>query len=76
MALGGQLRKGESDMKFNVGGLDRIARIVIGGLLVIYALMGHPWAWLGVLALASGLVGFCPAYHLLGFNTCPVKAKD
>jgi hypothetical protein len=63
-------------MKFNVGGLDRIARIVIGALLIIYALMGHPWAWLGVLALLSGLVGFCPAYQLIGINTCPAKAKE
>jgi len=42
--------------------------------LVAWALMGGPvWAWIGAVPLATGLVGFCPVYPLLGMNTCPMK---
>jgi len=61
-------------MKSNVGGIDRILRIVVGLALVAWALMGGPvWAWIGAVPLATGLVGFCPVYPLLGMNTCPMK---
>ncbi len=61
-------------MKTNVGGIDRILRIVVGIALVVWALMGGPvWAWIGVVPLATGLIGFCPLYPLLGMNTCPTK---
>ena len=62
-------------MKFNVGGIDRILRIVVGLALVAWAaLLGGPiWAWIGVVPLATGAVGFCPFYPLLGMNTCPMK---
>ena len=40
--------------------------------LVGMAAMGMytPWTWLGVVPLLTGLVGWCPPYALLGFNTC------
>ncbi|MEW6513977.1 MAG: DUF2892 domain-containing protein [Pseudomonadota bacterium] len=61
-------------MKLNVGGIDRILRIVVGLALVAWAIMGGPvWAWIGVVPLGTGLVGFCPLYPLLGMNTCPIK---
>ncbi|MEW6292202.1 MAG: DUF2892 domain-containing protein [Pseudomonadota bacterium] len=61
-------------MKANVGGIDRILRIVVGLALVAWALMGGPvWAWIGAVPLATGLIGFCPVYPLLGMNTCPMK---
>ncbi|WP_416140900.1 DUF2892 domain-containing protein [Halomonas sp. HK25] len=62
-------------MKSNVGGADKIARIVIGALLIGLALTGviGAWGWIGVLALATGLFNFCPAYGLLGINTCKLK---
>lgn len=63
-------------MKLNVGSIDRILRIVVGLALVAWALMGGPvWAWLGVVPLGTGSVGFCPLYPLIGLNTCPAK-KD
>ena len=31
------------------------------------------WGWLGAIPLATGLFRFCPAYTLLGMNTCPLK---
>lgn len=61
-------------MSANVGSIDRILRIVAGLALIAWALMGGPvWAWIGVLPLATGLFRFCPAYSLLGINTCGLK---
>lgn len=61
-------------MSANVGSIDRIIRILAGLALIAWALMGGPvWAWIGVVPLATGLFKFCPAYSLLGINTCGVK---
>jgi len=61
-------------MLANVGTLDRVVRIVTGIALIAWALMGGPvWAWIGVLPLATGLFKFCPAYGLLGINSCGMK---
>lgn len=63
-------------MKTNVGGIDKIIRILAGVALIAWALMGGPvWAWIGVVPLATGLFGWCPAYTLLGMNTCPLNKK-
>lgn len=63
------------EMKSNVGGPDKIARIVIGALLIGLAITGviGAWGWIGILPLATGLFNFCPAYRLLGINTCKLK---
>lgn len=62
-------------MSANVGSIDRIIRILAGIALIAWALMGGPlWAWIGVLPLATGLFRFCPAYALLGVNTCGAKS--
>ena len=62
-------------MKANVGGIDRIARIVIGLVLIGLAVTGTVgvWGWLGVVPLATGLIGWCPPYAIFGWNTCNVK---
>ena len=61
-------------MKANVGGIDRILRIVVGLALIAWALLGGPiWAWIGVVPLATALIGFCPLYPLIGMNSCPAK---
>ena len=59
----------------NVGGLDRTLRIAFGLALVLLALTGTIglWGWIGVVPLATGLMRSCPAYNLLGFNTCPAR---
>ncbi|MDX5409226.1 MAG: DUF2892 domain-containing protein [Thauera sp.] len=63
-------------MKTNVGGIDKIIRILAGIALIAWALMGGPvWAWIGVVPLATGLLGWCPAYTLFGMNTCPLSKK-
>ncbi|MGV6815726.1 MAG: YgaP family membrane protein [Thiotrichales bacterium] len=57
-------------MSKNIGTIDRYARIAVGALLIIWALMGGPlWAWIGVVPLATALMGYCPAYSLLGMST-------
>lgn len=62
-------------MKANVGGIDRVLRIVAGLVLIALALTGTigVWGWIGVVPLATGLIGWCPAYPLLGMSTCKVK---
>jgi Protein of unknown function (DUF2892) len=61
-------------MKINVGGIDKILRIAVGLALIAWALVGGPvWAWVGVVPLATGAIGWCPAYNLFGVNTCPTR---
>lgn len=62
-------------MKANEGGLDRVLRVLVGAGVLSLAFVGPqtPWAYLGLIPLVTGLVGFCPLYAVLGLNTCPVK---
>jgi hypothetical protein len=59
-------------MKQNVGNPERIIRIIVGLVLVSLVFIGpqSPWGWLGLIPLATGLIGWCPPYSLLGINTC------
>ena len=59
-------------MKSNVGGIDRILRMVVGLVLIGLAVAGivGAWGWIGVVPLATGLFRFCPAYTLFGIRTC------
>lgn len=65
-------------MKVNEGGVDRAIRIIVGLVLIALTLTGAigAWGWIGVLPLATGLIGFCPAYSLFGFSTCPTKSAN
>lgn len=62
-------------MKQNVGGIDRILRIVLGLVLIGLTLTGTigVWGWLGVVPLATGAMGWCPPYAIFGWNTCATK---
>ena len=62
-------------MTSNVGGIDRILRIVLGLVLIGLAATGTVgwWGWLGVVPLLTGAIGWCPPYAILGFNTCKMK---
>ena len=66
-------------MKANVGGIDKVLRIVVGlGLLsLIFFLEGNArwWGLVGLLPLATGLFNFCPAYVLFGISTCPITGE-
>jgi hypothetical protein len=63
-------------MQANVGGMDKIARIVVGLALLAMTVVGPKtmWGLIGVVPLATGLLNFCPAYTLLGINSCKTKA--
>lgn len=65
-------------MKSNVGGIDRVLRIVVGLVLIGLAATGMVglWGWIGVVLLGTGAIGWCPPYALLGFSTCAVKNKS
>ncbi|MEO8249240.1 MAG: DUF2892 domain-containing protein [Burkholderiales bacterium] len=64
-------------MKTNAGGIDRILRITVGLVLIGLAATGTVgwWGWLGAIPLATGAIGWCPAYRLLGVNTCPMRKQ-
>ncbi len=65
-------------MKSNVGGMDRILRIVLGLVLIGLTLTGGvgAWGWLGLVPLATGAIGWCPPYAIFGWNTCSTKTKS
>ncbi len=62
-------------MTKNIGDIERIIRIVSGLVLIALAatVTVGVWGWLGLVPLATGLVGWCPPYSLLGINTCKNK---
>ncbi len=61
----------------NVGSTDKIARIAVGALLILLSLFNIIgwWGWIGVVPIATGLMNWCPAYTLLGINTCPTSTS-
>lgn len=62
-------------MKRNVGSIDRILRISVGGVLIALAAIGSigAWGYIGVVPLLTGLAGWCPPYALFGWSTCSTK---
>ena len=62
-------------MSTNVGSIDRIARVLIGVLLLTLTAMGTigAWGWIGIVPIATAAFSFCPLYTLLGVSTCPAK---
>lgn len=71
-------RKGTIMFKKNVGGIDRVLRIVVGLALLagffLNAEATYRWAYLiGIVPLATGLMSSCPLYSILGLSTCPMK---
>ncbi|MDX8377801.1 MAG: DUF2892 domain-containing protein [Mariprofundales bacterium] len=61
-------------MKHNVGSIDKIIRIVVGiALLSLFFLLEGNLRWisvLGIVAIGTALINFCPLYAILGMNTC------
>ncbi len=65
-------------LKTNVGGIDRILRIVVGLALIacFFIFPASEWRYaflLGIIPLATGLMSTCPLYSILGLSTCPVR---
>ncbi|HOW48317.1 MAG TPA: DUF2892 domain-containing protein [Rubrivivax sp.] len=65
-------------MKINEGGIDRVLRILAGLVLIALAWTGTigVWGWIGVVPLATGLIGWCPAYSIFGISSCPMKSRS
>ncbi len=70
-------------MPCNVGGIERPIRMGLGAVLLgLGAFAGLPTLAMtaalvvGGIALVTGLIGYCPAWTLLGINTCPIKQSD
>ncbi len=58
----------------NEGAVDRFFRIAVGVVLIAFALFGpgtgYDWlGWIGVVPLITGIIGWCPVYRILGWNT-------
>ena len=63
-------------MKANMGGVDRGLRVLLGVILIVWALTGGPiWAWIGVVPLATAALGWCPLYVPFGISTRQKGAK-
>jgi hypothetical protein len=59
-------------MKQNIHNIERVVRVVIGAAIVSLVFVGpqSPWGWLGLVPIATGLLGWCPPYAMFGINTC------
>lgn len=59
----------------NVGGADRLFRIVLGLVLIALVFVGPktPWGWIGIVPLVTGFLRTCPLYSLIGVNSCKAR---
>lgn len=62
-------------MSSNVGGIDRILRLIAGIVLIALVFVGPktPWGWIGLIPLGTALLGWCPAYVPFGISSCARK---
>lgn len=65
-------------MKANIHPIERAVRVLGGAAIVSLAFIGPqtPWAWLGLIPVATGLSGWCPPYAMLGFSTCKAPTES
>ena len=67
-------------MEKNEGNIDRFIRVVLGGALIIFGILGSGgWSTIlivvGLIPLVTGLIGWCPLYRIFGIKTCPTKSE-
>ena len=62
-------------MTRNEGAFDRRARVLLGLILFSLVFVGPQtlWGLVGLILIATGLVGYCPIYHVLGISTCGAR---
>ena len=62
----------ENAMKQNVHNIERVIRVIVGLAVISLVFIGpqSPWGWLGLIPLATGIMGWCPPYALFGISTC------
>ena len=65
-------------MLTNVGSIDRAVRVILGIGLIATVFVGPqtPWGWIGLVPLATALIGYCPAYQIFGIRTCRAPRVD
>jgi len=63
-------------LKKNVGSVERVIRIIVGLVVLSLTFWGPNslWGLLGIIPLATGLIGWCPPYAILGISTCKMKS--
>ena len=61
-------------MTTNIHSVERIVRVILGLGLTAMAFVGpaNLWFLLGLIPLATGIIGWCPPYAMLGINTCSI----
>ena len=61
-------------MQKNMGTVDKVVRTLVGIALLSQAFVGPLgpawWGWIGIVPLATVLLGWCPAYSVIGVKTC------
>lgn len=64
-------------MPRNEGPLDRALRVILGLILLSLVFIGPQtlWGLIGLVPLATGLMGYCPLYQIIGLNTCSLKKQ-
>ena len=58
-------------MDANMGGKDRLIRLLVGLAMIGLAVLNviGPWGWIGIVPLVSAVMGWCPVYMVLGLST-------
>jgi predicted RND superfamily exporter protein len=64
-------------MKANIGTSDRVFRLLLGVVIVLFGVITESW-WglIGLLPIMTAVTSFCGLYTLLGISTCKVKASQ
>ncbi|NTV15721.1 MAG: DUF2892 domain-containing protein [Desulfobulbaceae bacterium] len=59
-------------MKYNIGSIERVLRVLVGFGILSLAFIGpaSPWGYLGLVPIVTGLVGWCPLFAAVGATTC------
>lgn len=64
-------------MQLNIGKLDKVVRVAVGCVIIgVAAYYKSWWGLVGVIPVATALVGFCPLYTLFGLNTTPLGRAE
>jgi Na+/proline symporter len=65
----------EDIMKQNIHNVERVIRVILGLIILSLVFVGPKtlWGLVGLLPIATGLIGWCPPYQLLGISTCKRK---
>lgn len=64
-------------MKKNVGGTDRVLRIVLGLVIIALGILYQSW-WglIGIVPLATAFINWCPLYTPFGISTIGKKTES